>query len=94
MSVSTENPSIFAPFGPVHMLRLRGALSIEIKTGMSNSKGSTMNYIRSLSYADPTNPDKQIYLTSKRTKRGVLADLENFMINVMKMDIKKTEFPK
>lgn len=82
----TNNP--YAAFGPVHMLRLRGALSIEVKTGMSNSRGSTMNYIRSLTYQDESG--KEIYITAKRTKKGVLRDLEKFMIDKMGMDINYT----
>jgi hypothetical protein len=81
--------SNFAAFGPVHFLRLRGALSIEVKTGMKNSRGSTMNYIRSLHYQDKNG--NEVPISTKRTKRGVLRDLENFMISQMGMDITVTE---
>lgn len=85
-----SDSTAFAAFGPVHMLRLRGALKIEVKTGMSNSRGSTMNYIRSLTYQDKNG--NEVYITAKRTKKGVLIDLEKFMIEKMGMDIQPTQF--
>lgn len=84
--------SIYDPFGPVHFLRLRGALRIEVKTGMKHSKGSTMNYIRSLEYVHPVT-GQPTAISTKRTKKAVLYDLEVFMKVIMGMDIEYTDIP-
>lgn len=56
---------IDTPDGMAHlaMLQVIGALSIEVRTGMSHSRGSVMNLAR----------DR--YGCQKRTKKGVLAEM-------------------
>lgn len=56
---------IDTPDGMAHfaMLQVIGALSIEVNTGMSHSRGSIMNLAR------------QRYGCTKRTKAGVLAEM-------------------
>ncbi len=88
---NNEATNPYRPLGPVHLLRLRGALSIEVKTGMKMSRGSTMNYIRSLTYQDKNG--NEVYITKANRKKQVLIDLENFMINQMGMThITPTQF--
>lgn len=86
MSVTVRNPitmnvnaDMFEPFGNIHLLRLRSAFRLEIKSGMKLSQGSILAYLNRCVYIDHNGEEKR--LTSKRTKVGALADLEAYMEN-------------
>jgi hypothetical protein len=64
-----DTPEQIAAF---QLLRLRAALGFEIRAGIPVHSGvSTMNYIRGMG------------ISTKRTKKGVYADLNAYIVSVL-----------